>query len=107
VGAQGINIALRDALVAANHLVPALVGGAEPAAVAAACRRVQAEREPEVAAIQRLQARAPRVLLNRAWWARALLRILPLLVGRDPLGRRGGALFRRFAFGTTEVRLAV
>jgi 2-polyprenyl-6-methoxyphenol hydroxylase-like FAD-dependent oxidoreductase len=108
VGAQGINIALRDALVAANHLVPALLatdGG--PAALDAVCRRVQAEREPEVAAIQRLQARAPRVLLNRAWWARGLLQILPLLVGRDPALGRGGAVFRRFAFGTTEVRLAV
>src|SRR5207249_4314195 len=30
VGAQGINIALRDALVAANHLGPALAGGAAP-----------------------------------------------------------------------------
>jgi 2-polyprenyl-6-methoxyphenol hydroxylase-like FAD-dependent oxidoreductase len=107
VGAQGINIALRDALVAANHLVPALLAGAGPADLDAACRRVQAEREPEVAAIQRLQARAPRILLNRAWWARALLGVLPLLVGRDPLGGRGGAVFRRFAFGTAQVKLAV
>src|SRR6185503_18483078 len=30
VGAQGINIALRDALVAANHLIPALTGDASP-----------------------------------------------------------------------------
>src|SRR5439155_463815 len=36
VGAQGINIALRDALVAANHLGPALAGGAAPAALDAA-----------------------------------------------------------------------
>jgi 2-polyprenyl-6-methoxyphenol hydroxylase-like FAD-dependent oxidoreductase len=108
VGAQGINIALRDALVAANHLVPALLAtDADPAALDAACRRVQAEREPEVAAIQRLQARAPRILLNRAWWARGLLWILPLLVGPDPLRGRGGAVFRRIAFGTTEVKLVV
>jgi 2-polyprenyl-6-methoxyphenol hydroxylase-like FAD-dependent oxidoreductase len=108
VGAQGINIALRDALVAANHLVPALLAtDADPAALDAACRRVQAEREPEVVAIQRLQARAPRILLNRAWWARGLLWILPLLVGPDPLRGRGGAVFRRIAFGTTEVKLVV
>src|SRR5262249_48006400 len=31
VGGQGVNIALRDALVAANHLVPVLTAGADPA----------------------------------------------------------------------------
>src|SRR5712664_4377614 len=45
VGAQGINIALRDALVAANHLGPALAGGAAPAALDAAAARIVAERE--------------------------------------------------------------
>lgn len=108
VGAQGINVALRDAIVAANHLVPVLGAGvADPAAIDAACRRIQAERVPEVAAIQRIQARAPRIVLNRAWWAGAVLRLLPILVGPDPLRGRGGAIFRRFAFGTTEVKLAV
>jgi 2-polyprenyl-6-methoxyphenol hydroxylase-like FAD-dependent oxidoreductase len=107
VGAQGINIALRDAIVAANHLVPALGAGADPAALDAAGRAVQAERLPEVEAIQRIQARAPRVVLNRAWWAQALLRIVPALVGADPLRGRGGAPFRRFAFGTTQVKLTV
>jgi 2-polyprenyl-6-methoxyphenol hydroxylase-like FAD-dependent oxidoreductase len=108
VGAQGINVALRDAIVAANHLVPALSGpGVDAVALDAACRRVQAERLPEVEAIQRIQRRAPRIVLNRAWWARTLLRLLPLLVGSDPLRGRGGALFRRFAFGATEVKLAV
>jgi 2-polyprenyl-6-methoxyphenol hydroxylase-like FAD-dependent oxidoreductase len=114
VGAQGINVALRDAIVAANHLVPVLAGPAAAAAPAAdaavldaACRRVQAERIPEVEAIQRIQARAPRVVLNRAWWARALLRLLPRLVGSDPLGGRRGVLFRRFVFGATRVTLEV
>jgi 2-polyprenyl-6-methoxyphenol hydroxylase-like FAD-dependent oxidoreductase len=108
VGAQGINIALRDAIVAANHLVPALAGpGTDPAAIDAACRRVQAERIPEVEAIQRIQARAPRIVLNRAWWARAALRLLPVLVGPDPLRGPGEALVRRFVFGTTAVKLAV
>jgi len=36
VGAQGINIALRDALVAANHLCPVLARGSSPAEVDAA-----------------------------------------------------------------------
>src|SRR5205085_12172170 len=40
VGAQGVNIALRDALVAANHLCPVLTANGDPAAIDAAARRV-------------------------------------------------------------------
>lgn len=57
VRAQGINLALRDAIVAANHLVPVLSDGAGPDALDAACRAVQAEREPEIARAQKLQRR--------------------------------------------------
>jgi flavin-dependent dehydrogenase len=49
VRAQGINLALRDAVVAANHLVPVLRGDGEASALDTACRAVQAEREPEIA----------------------------------------------------------
>ena len=107
VGAQGINIAVRDAIVAANHLVPALRGGADPRTIDAASRAVQAERVPEVEAIQRLQARAPRIVLNDAWWAQLVLRVLPLLLrpGAGEAARSG--LFRRFAFGVTDVKLTV
>ncbi len=57
VRAQGINLALRDAIVAANHLVPVLRKGGEPRALDAACRAVQAEREPEIVRAQKLQRR--------------------------------------------------
>jgi 2-polyprenyl-6-methoxyphenol hydroxylase-like FAD-dependent oxidoreductase len=60
VRAQGINLALRDAVVAANHLVPALTGQVGAAGVDAACRAVQAEREPEIGRVQRLQRREAR-----------------------------------------------
>src|SRR5207249_7619434 len=72
VGGQGINIALRDTLVAANHLGPVLVDGGAAEAIDAAARRVQDERLPEVTAIQRLQQRPPRILFGRAWWAQLL-----------------------------------
>ncbi|CAA9454472.1 MAG: 2-polyprenyl-6-methoxyphenol hydroxylase and related FAD-dependent oxidoreductases [uncultured Rubrobacteraceae bacterium] len=57
VRAQGINLALRDAIVAANHLVPVLKNGVEPGALDAACQAVQAEREPEIMRAQKLQSR--------------------------------------------------
>ena len=61
VGAQGINIALRDALVAANHLAPLAAGAADPRALLAACERINRERLPEVRVIQRLQQLPPRL----------------------------------------------
>jgi 2-polyprenyl-6-methoxyphenol hydroxylase-like FAD-dependent oxidoreductase len=60
VRAQGINLALRDAVVAANHLVPALTGPGGADAVDAACRAVHAERKPEIERAQRLQRRESR-----------------------------------------------
>src|SRR5215204_2555277 len=57
VRAQGINLALRDAIVAANHLVPVLRKGADPSTLDVACRAVQAEREPEIVRAQKLQIR--------------------------------------------------
>jgi 2-polyprenyl-6-methoxyphenol hydroxylase-like FAD-dependent oxidoreductase len=60
VRAQEINLALRDAVVTANHLGSAPRKGAEPDTLDAACRAVQAEREPEIARAQSLQIREER-----------------------------------------------
>jgi 2-polyprenyl-6-methoxyphenol hydroxylase-like FAD-dependent oxidoreductase len=56
IRAQGINMALRDAIVAANHLVPICQQHANSMDIDAALPRIQAEREPEIIHIQRLQA---------------------------------------------------
>jgi 2-polyprenyl-6-methoxyphenol hydroxylase-like FAD-dependent oxidoreductase len=55
IRAQGINMALRDVIVATNHLVPALQQPANLAAIDLALAHIQAEREPEIIEIQRLQ----------------------------------------------------
>jgi 2-polyprenyl-6-methoxyphenol hydroxylase-like FAD-dependent oxidoreductase len=107
VGGQGINIALRDAIVLANELVPALEAGADPAALDAAARRFQEEREPEVGTIQRMQRIPPHFFFQRTWWARLAIRAFPFLLRRDMLRGRGGVAVRRIAFGVTEVRLRV
>ncbi len=54
IRAQGINMALRDVLVATNHLVPALSGDRDGVDMALA--QIQAERTPEIIRIQALQA---------------------------------------------------
>lgn len=107
VGAQGLNVAIRDAVVAANHLVPVLAAGAEPAAIDAATRAAAAERLPEISLIQRIQAVPPRVLLNDSWWSRAVLSVVPALAATR-LGEWGAQPgFRRFFEGVTDVHVAV
>jgi len=56
IRAQGINMALRDVIVAVNHLVPLLRAGAEHVDIDTALRQIQAEREPEIKKSQYLQA---------------------------------------------------
>ncbi len=54
IRAQGINMALRDAVVAANHLVP-LLQQQRLAEIDAVLPLIQAEREPEIIQVQKLQ----------------------------------------------------
>lgn len=107
VGAQGLNIAIRDAVVAANRLVPVLEGEAGQEAIDAAAQAIEAERIPEVAWIQRMQARAPPVILRDTWWTRLLLGVVPRLLASDIARARRGNVFRRVAFGVTDVSVAV
>jgi len=107
VGGQGLNVALRDALVAANHLVPVLRPGSDPTVVDAAARRIEAERLPEILFVQRAQAIAPRVVFARAWWGEPMRAVVAALV-RTSLGRRLAAVQARvFAFGKSPVQLRV
>jgi 2-polyprenyl-6-methoxyphenol hydroxylase-like FAD-dependent oxidoreductase len=72
--AQGINMALRDAVVAARHLGPALLSGG-PTAIDAATAAIAAARLPEIRRIQQLQQQeAHRAdLLRRQHLLRGLL----------------------------------
>jgi 2-polyprenyl-6-methoxyphenol hydroxylase-like FAD-dependent oxidoreductase len=106
VGAQGINIALRDALVAANHLGPVLARNGTREELDAAARAVVAERLPEVVEIQALQNRPPPMLLQQTPFARFLMRWIAPFVLRSGLAtlamRSALPIFTR---GTREVKL--
>jgi 2-polyprenyl-6-methoxyphenol hydroxylase-like FAD-dependent oxidoreductase len=108
VGGQGVNIALRDALVAANHLCPVLAAGAAAAAVDAAARRVQDERWPEIVAVQDMQQAQARMLLNpNHWRSRLVQRLLPLLIRAGLMQRLFRKHYRVMSEGVLPVRLAV
>ena len=113
VGGQGVNIALRDALVAANHLCPVLTAGGDGTAIDAATRRVRDERWPEIVAVQKIQDNQGRVLNHPdRWRSRLMLRLLPFLL---PFLFRTGLLLwlqrkeerRQMSEGVVPVRLVV
>jgi len=107
VGAQGINVALRDALIAANQLVPALSGAGTDASLDAAAARVEAERGPEIDVIQAIAKRPPLVVMGTfpgAELVRAgVLALAATAPGRRAIARVGGLLLH----GVREVKLAV
>ena len=107
VGGQGVNIALRDSVVAANHLVPVLRSGADAHALDAAAVSIQAEREPEVGPIQKLQAVPPKVVLSRSWWGEPLRRLAAYLLARPATQVRAAQRVNTLLHGVTEVRLSV
>src|SRR4029077_15805379 len=80
IGGQGVNIALRDALVAANHLVPVLTAGGDPSAIDAAARRVRAELWPEIVTFQKIEIRESRAFNHPdRWTSRLFYRMLPFM----------------------------
>ena len=109
VGGQGINIALRDVVEAANQLVPVLTDPVDAGEVDAACSRFEADRSVEAASIQRLQRILPRIVFRNAWWSEGILRLGGVLLRRTSIQSRVGVprVARSFLFGEKEVRLRV
>ncbi len=108
--AQGISLALRGAIVAANHLVPVLSDGAGLDVLDAACRAVQAEREPEIVRAQKLQRReaAGQGDARSGSWRFELTKRLARRMGRYRWAQ--SAWLKRqhdLRFGSKEVRFKV
>jgi len=102
--AQGINVALRDAIVAANHLVPVLRGGGSAGAIDSAGRGIQDERMREVVFVQDMQAQATSLIFGRSRVVHGLLLGLLPIVARLGLYDR---LEKPFMFGVADVELRV
>ena len=108
IRAQGINMALRDVIVAANHLVPLLRQRSEHADIDATLPQIQAEREPEIVRSQQLQSqeaslaqRLGKSALLR-WVASNLPEVLRQLVRQSWLARQ-----RELRQGVTQIQLTV
>jgi 2-polyprenyl-6-methoxyphenol hydroxylase-like FAD-dependent oxidoreductase len=105
-GGQGINMALRDALVAANHLCPVLTGGHTAPEIDAAARQIAAERMPEIVAIQEHQRKQTQTFLRSdRFLSRLAMRILPLLVKSGLLRVMMRERLRALQHGIVSVQL--
>ena len=110
VRAQGINLALRDAIVAANHLIPVLRDESEVGALDAACRAVQVEREPEIMRAQKLQRREAggQGDARSGSWRFELAKRGARLLGRYRWAQNAWLWRQRdLRFGSAEVKLEV
>jgi 2-polyprenyl-6-methoxyphenol hydroxylase-like FAD-dependent oxidoreductase len=107
IRAQGINLALRDAIVAANHLTPPLQAQAGAEAIDAALSAIQVEREPEIIRCQSLQraeqAQATQ-LCRSALLRQALTLAAPVL--RPLIEKRWLARQKHLRFGLRPVVLS-
>ncbi|MCA9989293.1 MAG: FAD-dependent oxidoreductase [Anaerolineales bacterium] len=110
IRAQGINLALRDVVVAANHLTPLLRDNAPGVQLDAAAARIEAERLPEIRRAQALQLREARGQFNERWkpfliW---LAGTLGPAMGRYAFAQRAWlAQQTDLRFGTVPVQLTV
>ncbi len=108
VGGQGLNIALRDAIVAANHLVPVLNAPVvDQTELTRATHSIETERMVEVQHIQNMQAQPPKLLLSRAWWGEPLRRIAAVALSSNFVRGRATGRVAAFSLGVTDVHLSV
>lgn len=105
VGGQGINMALRDAVCAANHLVPALQRAERTTALDRAAAAIEAERRPEIVAIQALQTERGRGFDRRR--SRLGLFVFRTLLGLKLVQRLMFRARRPFGHGIAPLELRV
>jgi 2-polyprenyl-6-methoxyphenol hydroxylase-like FAD-dependent oxidoreductase len=108
VGGQGINMALRDAVVTANHLGPLLLAESPSSdAVDTEAPKVATERLPEIKKIQHMQAKGSKILNLESAPARIMIeRIVPLLGKKAaPILAKGVGTTKTFRHGVTKVDL--
>ena len=107
VAGQGINIALRDAIVAANYLVPLQSKSTSPGGLTSALNAIEAERLHEVRRIQAMQALPPKLVLSRGWWGEPLRRLASFFLRRQSVRAGLAYLVSDFFYGVSDVRLTV
>jgi 2-polyprenyl-6-methoxyphenol hydroxylase-like FAD-dependent oxidoreductase len=99
VGAQGLNVAIRDAIVASNHLIRAHRAGQPFSDTLLA--GIEAERRPEIEHLQAFQVRAGRIFdaPPPVQW------LMANVVISTATHIQGASYLRQLQFGVTDVRM--
>ncbi|WP_405872892.1 FAD-dependent monooxygenase [Streptomyces sp. NBC_00005] len=100
IGAQGINLAVQDAVVLHPVLVEAVRGGDTGAGVLS---RFEELRAPDIAAMMRLQGIQSKAMLSTGVFATKVRPRLAAVVQRTPLYRK---ILRTIAYGNPSIRVA-
>ena len=107
VGGQGINIALRDAIVAANHLVPLLKKDHSNKAIDEAFLEIEKERLPEVIAVQDFQKRPTTIVRKQSTTTTFLIKNIRTISKSRFVRKILSKIANLIFYGKTEVEIKV
>ena len=107
VGGQGLNIALRDAVVCANHLVPLMNGNPSNASLDKAFDAIEKERISEVSQVQEIQSRPPKFITLSEFSVQLIVPILRFAFRFNFMNYLREVTIEKMSRGFTKVKLKV
>ena len=107
VGGQGLNIALRDAVVCANHLVPLMNGNPSNVALDKAFDAIEQERISEVSQVQEIQSRPPKFITLSEFSVQLIVPILRFAFRFNFMNYLREAVIEKMSRGFNKVKLKV
>ena len=107
VGGQGLNIALRDAVVCANHLVPLMNGNPSNSSLDKAFDAIEKERISEVSQVQEIQSRPPKFITLSEFSVQLIVPILRFAFRFNFMNYLRVAAIEKMSRGFNKVKLKV
>ena len=107
VGGQGLNIALRDAVVCANHLVPLMNGNPSNSSLDKAFDAIEKERISEVSQVQEIQSRPPKFITLSEFSVQLIVPILRFAFRFNFMNYLREAAIEKMSLGFNKVKLKV
>ena len=107
VGGQGLNIALRDAVVCANHLVPLMNGNPSNSSLDKAFDAIEKERISEVSQVQEIQSRPPKFITLSEFSVQLIVPILRFAFRFNFMNYLSEAAIEKMSRGFNKVKLKV
>ena len=107
VGGQGLNIALRDAVVCANHLIPLMNGNPSIASLDNAFDAIEKERISEVRQVQEIQSRPPKFITLSEFSVQLIVPILRFVFRFNFMNNLREVTIARMSRGFSEVKLKI